>query len=71
MALKVDDLGNMLKGLGDNDEGLKYVYKVKSNEVTYFNELTNQVSGQANRIARDILDMRNDVTNIHWAIELK
>ncbi len=61
----------MLKGLGDNDEGLKYVYKVKSNEVTYFNELTNQVSGQANRIARDILDMRNDVTNIHWAIELK
>lgn len=29
------------------------------------------LGGQANRIARDILNMSNNVTNIHWIIESK
>ncbi|WP_283592177.1 hypothetical protein [Clostridium butanoliproducens] len=49
-----DNLGNMLKELGDNDGVLKYVHKVKSNKVTDFNELANQVSGQVDAMNRII-----------------
>lgn len=41
-----DNVGNMLKGLGDNEGVLKYVHKVKRNKVTDLDELSNQVRGQ-------------------------
>ncbi len=71
-----DNLGNMLKGLNDNEGRLKYVHKVKSNKVTDLDELGNQVRGQVDSMNRIIENegmsgLKNRITSYNVRLEAK